>query len=195
MKKLAVLMLVFTTIFFMSTSVYAAGAGIGKGSTELFLNGNLIHTDTKTGGDTTKIDQFSYLVGGGYFLTDGLQVGLSHLGTVIEAKNGGKITLSILTFDAFAKYYFYSKGQTVVPYVGIQGGWVSLKAEGEFGGASGEYSKGVGSYGAMGGLKFFLTENVTFNTELNYRHYDFTVEDTTVKVDQTALLLGFSFYF
>jgi outer membrane protein W len=191
MKKLAVLMLVFTTIFFMSTSVYAAGGGIGKGSTEVYLSGNLIHSEVKVEDTKAKVDQISYLVGAGYFLTDAIQVGLSHLGSITEGKNGESAKLTTMTYDLFAKYYFYSKGQTFAPYVGIQGGWVQY----DLNVGADKYSKGVGNYGAMAGLKFFLTENITFNTELNYRHFDFTVDETKVTVDQTAVLVGVSYFF
>ena len=62
----------------------------------------------------------------------------------------------------------------------------------------GESANGsAGSYGGMGGVKFFITENIAFNTELNYRQYDMKFEgvDSKVKVNNLALLFGFSVYF
>jgi outer membrane protein W len=197
MKKITISMLVLAMVFFMSASVYAAGAGIGKGSAEVLLQGTLSFTNSKADDTTVDLSQFQYVVGGGYFLTDGLQVGATHLGTVMQVKSGDvTATANMLTLDAFLKYYFYSKGQTVIPYVGIQGGALYLKAKGDAGGSgTADYTQTIPSYGGMGGLKYFITENVSFNTELNYRHFQFKVDETNVKSDNISLLLGFSYYF
>jgi len=119
----------------------------------------------------------------GYFITPKLQLGISGftLGGTDYSSDGVFGTV---------KYHFYSKGQTVVPYIGAQAGMFAI-------------SNGVSytsfSYGGMGGLKFFVREDTSINLEANYLRYSSEVQvgRATIEQDtsQLQLLVGLSFYF
>lgn len=192
MKKLSILCLMIAASIFMVTNVYAAGAQIGKGSSEVF--GMLSYTNTvsktESSDDKNTTNTALYTVGYGYFVTDRVQLGISHLGILAKSdSDSSSDTLSILGFDGFVKYHFLDKGATLVPYVGLQAGYLSAKYNDDKGDAM--------TYGAMGGLKYFVSENVTLNTELNYRHYDLKSRssDDKAKSDTIGVLIGFSVYF
>lgn len=198
MRKCIVLLFVVAMTFCMQSSALAAGAGIGAGSSEVGVQSSLMFTTTKPeGGGETKDTTTMFLANYGYFITDGLQVGGSLLtsGTSSEDIYGTETSSVTTGFDAFAKYHFYRKGQTVVPYVGAQLGVVGVSMDSGYGEATGSAL----SYGGMGGVKFFMSEKTSLNLELNYRHYDIDMDydgyTSKSKTDSTALLIGFSVYF
>jgi opacity protein-like surface antigen len=194
MKKTIIQFVIIAVSIFMVTSAYAAGAGIGQGSNEFFGQAQLANTkSTPEGGSSTTTTTALYTVGYGRFITDPIQLGISHTGVIYSTDNSDS---GIMIFDGFAKYHFYSKGQTVVPYVGIQLGFVGLSSSS----SGGSDTSGTGfSYGGMGGIKFFLSENFAVNTELNYRHSSMTItagnSDYTSTEDALTALLGFAIYF
>lgn len=199
MKKLSVVCLMVVASIFMVTHVYAAGAGIGAGSNEAFGQAQIQNVSSKTKGspNTNTTTMAIYTVGYGRFITDALQLGVSHIGIIGNTDDGAgsKNTAAVYGIDGFAKYHFYTKGQTVVPYVGLQVGYLGLTANS---GGGGPDSTGSSvSYGGMGGLKFFLSENFAITTELNYRRYEMKMspgndESTS---DQISFLVGFAVYF
>lgn len=194
MRKLGLLLLLVALMFAYSNE--AAAAGIQKGASEFSANGSLSQLTAKT--DDYKITENATLamLGYNYFLTDQVSAGVNllYIGIKDKDNDGSTSSTSVPGIDLNAKYHFiFSKSQTVVPYLGLQGGWIkmSLKSDGD------SISGSAGSYGGMGGVKFFITENLSFNTELNYRRYDmkFSGVESKVKVNNLALLFGFSVYF
>lgn len=195
MKKFVVVMCMLAVTFFICSNAESAGAGIGQGSSELGVFGSLSHQtmNIKEEGDTDKIttNVLMGVVNYGYFLTDKVQLGGTVLYMGTNSKDGGEDSLHIWGLDLVGKYHFYSKGQSVVPYMGIQAGILNIGFKGD------EYddSSTSFSYGAMGGLKYFITENTSFNTELNYRRYKMDFEDSKATINNLSLLIGFSVYF
>jgi opacity protein-like surface antigen len=200
MKKLSILCLMIAASIFMATSVYAAGSKVGQGSSEAFGQLTFSNKTTKpdTGDSKTTIKSAIYTIGYGYFLTDQIQLGVAHMGSLFKISEDSSSSdgeLSIYGIDAFAKYHFMTKGATLVPYLGIQGGWIRSKMSISTDGGGGDTSANAFSYGAMGGLKYFVSDNVSINTELNYRHYDLKFDDYKMKTDDISVLIGFSVYF
>ncbi len=193
MKKLLVISLMIAASICMATSVYAANPQIGAGSNEAFGQLTFRYTSTTPdgGGDSTTNSSSTIVAGYGRFVTDQLQLGITFMGDLSEA-SGSSDTTGTTGADIFAKYHFMSKGQVFVPYLGIQGGYINI----EMGKGS---SASAGSYGVMGGFKYFLTDNIAFNTELNYRHYQMDFSSGAFQSKSTTedlqLLLGFAYYF
>lgn len=175
MKRLLTFMVIFASILFVYSNAESAVAGIGEGSQEIGGMATLMNTSAAGTTTSTTIFMGSYA----YFFTDNIQAGGSLL--TVGAKSDD-IEASITGIDLFGKYYFYQKGQEIIPWVGIQAGNINFKA--------GSTSSSATSYGLMGGGKYFVSENVSANAELNYRSY--TIESVTTTT--TALLFGFSVY-
>lgn len=195
MKKIGLTILILSITLFLGTNVFAAGAGIHQGSSELVFQGSLGYTNASTsgGGGDLNTKAADYQVGYGYFITDAIQLGAFHTGRYQLQSASGQSDNKFSNFglDLSAKYHFYSKGATLVPYLGLQGGVVNVSIDS--GGSSS--SSNNFSYGGMGGLKFFFSENFSFNTELNYRRYKNTFSNVDVTNDDFRLFLGFSYYF
>lgn len=193
MRKLGLLLLLVAVMFAYSNE--ASAAGIQKGASEISAFGSLSRMTTKVDDykDTTHTN--IGMLGYSYFLTDQISAGANLLLIGMKSKDseGSTSSAGITGIDLNAKYHFFSKGQTVVPYLGLQGGLMrmSLKSDGD------SLSGRAPSYGGMGGVKFFITENIAFNTELNYRRYSikFSGYESKAKINNLSLLLGFSVYF
>lgn len=188
MKKFLIVMCLLTATFFICSNADSAGAGIGKGTNELSGFGSLSSMKAEGDGESITVDTTLFLVGFGQFVTNEVQVGgsLVRLASTIKSE-GTKEEASATGLDLYGKYHFYEKGQPAVPYVGLQLGYMNMTSDDSSGGAI--------SYGAMGGLKYFITENTSFNTELNYRHYNMDFEGSSVGMNNLSLLFGFSYYF
>ena len=150
-------------------------AGTEAGMMELGLQGS--YTQTKIGDEDFKfyLGFFNF----GYFITPQIEVGVMGL-------FGGNIngeTERIYAGYADARYNFsYNKAQTVVPYLGIQAG-IAGSANGS--------SESAFAYGALGGIKFFVTERASLNLGVNWAHTK--IADTDV--DTFTGTIGVSFYF
>ncbi len=79
--------------------------------------------------------------------------------------------------------YYFNTGGIYVPYVGAHLGVVRQELMDN---KSTEFS-----YGAQAGVKFFVSENISWNAEVDYSQYK-SDEDTT---KTTSLLAGLSYYF
>ncbi len=150
-------------------------AGTDAGMMELGLQGS--YTQTKIDDEDFKfyLGYFNF----GYFLTPQLQLGA--LGMFGGNINGE--TNRIYGISADFRYNFsYDKAQTVVPYLGIQAG-VSGISDGT--------NESAFAYGAMGGIKFFVTERASLNFGVNWVRT--RIEDTDI--DTFMGSVGFSVYF
>jgi len=200
MKKFLILIVIIAVSIFMISSVYAASPQVGKGSNEAFGQITFRNTSSKSDGssNTSTNKTASVVAGFGRFVTDQVQLGISLMGDLSQSDSGTTSSESksqLYGADLFAKYHFMSKGQVFVPYLGIQGGYIKMLS-----GSAGSDSSGTAaSYGAMGGVKYFITDNLAANAELNYRHYqmDFNSGSFTSKTttDDIQALLGFAYFF
>jgi|GEM_PF-1481037 len=196
MKKfLAVIFMLAVTLIYCNNAG-AVEAGIGKGSQELAALGGFINLSGKAQGTKFTSNTTIGMVQYGYFITDQIQLGgdVLYMGGTTKVDDE-KSSSNTIGADLNAKYHFISKGQSIVPYLGIQAGYLDLSAKSDSDKADGN----AFSYGGMGGVKFFITEKTSFNAEVNYRRYRLDVTSSGTKVgadiNQLMLLLGFSVYF
>ena len=154
----------------------SASAAIKEGTKEVSAFAALSTTDPEVGDSTTQlILQFA----GGVFTTPNNQVGGSF--TQITAESGG-FDATIRIIGGFFKYHV-NPDQDTVPYLGAQAGMTFIEA--------GEFSDSAFSYGGMAGAKFFVSEDLSYNAELNLLITTIDDQDYT----QTTFQVGMSYYF
>jgi hypothetical protein len=157
---------------------------VDKGQTEVNLFGSVMSTkDEAAGSKATNMTLVR--VGAGHFLKDFLSVGADAM--VVYSKSGGTSSSTTTVFNVNSKIHIMPS-KPVVPYAGIQLGVLGTD--------SGSSSSTGYNFGAMAGINFFVSENASFNIELNGRH-DTLKPDAgkDTKQDTVALLLGLSYYF
>lgn len=207
------------TLFSLTYSA-AQAANISKGVSELSGDLNLTY-DYQTQGaavssqygniNESKTDTLGGIVrlGYGYFITDNVQLGANVSENISSTKpyTGGNpeaFTTNIYqsSLDATAKYHFLQltkKSIPLVPYVGAQAGYVhvTVKRKNDFNKKQETYNADSIGYGGMAGVKFFFTESLALNAELNYKHFDVELLKGLPKLkhDQISGLLGLSYYF
>ena len=119
----------------------------------------------------------------GYFVTKALQVGGSV--TTMTVSAGGS-DAGQTYMEGFVKYHF-NTDEKAVPYVGAMLGTVTLYAEGESGSGM--------TFGAMAGLKYFVSPDLSINGEYNIRHYSVSIASTDIDVTASTAMVGMSYYF
>lgn len=143
-----------------------------EGQKAISANANLNWVDT--GDDTT--DYQILTVGFSYFPKD-----------FLEAK-GGLMILNAEDFTAYSllaqcNYLFFKPDTVIVPYAGVQLGFSGYDYDGD--------DDTAVSYGLQGGAKYFLSEDLSVNAELNYLVTNVDPDD----VKNTSVLIGLSYYF
>lgn len=124
-------------------------------------------------------------LGFSYYPKDFLETKVGLLGMKIDS---GDFDTTIYSLSGVVNYNFFRSGAVVVPYIGAQLGLAGYD--------SGEYDDTSFSYGGQGGVKFFLSEDLSLNVELNYLITNISDDEgEDVDVKNTSLLLGFSYYF
>lgn len=202
MKKISVLFFA-VLMMFASTTVFAEPK-IGQGASELGLFTSIGAGESSVSGSTkkNKSTDLTLDVRYSYFVTDGFQIGvqLNGMGTTSWTETNGKkdsnsestSTTTFIYLDA--KYNFYSKGWTTIPYIGLGIGQASTK----FQSAGSPESTGSGTATAvMLGLKNFITDTTSLNIELKGDSFKYTPSGANVQYtsSNTTLLLGLSAYF
>lgn len=169
----------------LSTSAFALSKGQSELNVYLSLGST---TTTPDGGDSSTDTNFNTRIGYGYFFTDSLSVGadVDYSYDKPEVGDESNTLYALVT----AKYHFAPKN-VVVPYVGLQlGGFASEQ---------GNMSTDGVAYGALGGVKFFLTENASLNAELNALGMTVSASGGGFSYDATMTnikgLIGLSYYF
>jgi opacity protein-like surface antigen len=154
-----------------------ASAAVKEGDKEISVYGSYqtIKVDLP---DTPAINVITTQLSGGFFVSNAAQVG----GSWIQQSTSNGETFTIRTIGGFFKYHFNTQA-TTVPYVGAQVGQSTVEALGE--------SESATSYGPLGGIKFFLSENLSINPEASMT---FT-KILDVNVTITTLQIGMSYYF
>ena len=184
--------LIFTVIavlaivpFVWAKNTYAVESMKGKGSLAASLSYQ--HQETSFGDSDSETDTTSLMGSLGYFLSDHLEVNFAPMIMILDPDQGDKYTL--YSYFGNLKVNFYQKGWIAVPYVGVQAGVTGYE--------SGDDDDSSFSYGALGGIKLFVTEDVSLNLELNYLHTTFDADDggDDTDLDVTSFFVGFSWYF
>ena len=180
----------------------ARAANIQEGRMELAADANVSFEHSEVPLSSTNTTSGTIRVRGDYYMKNNISLGGAVFNTISKTKTTDQDTSNsnIFGLDGVAKYHFapeywkkHSVLQNLVPYIGPQAGWVSVFQQQKD-------QKNTGntfSYGVLGGTQYFITENVSLNGELNYRHYkvSFGSNMPTTTYDVTKLLFGFSVYF
>jgi len=186
MKKI----IIFVLIIILS-NIGVSYAQVKKGTKEIGAAGTLSFIEN--------FNFYTFVTTFGYFVTPKIQLGLTGIG--VESSSEEDIDMKTYSLGLHMKYHFYKEGQIVVPYLGGQAGiktYPKINVEIEMYNdevTETKTSTETGTsffWGGIGGLKFFLTENISFNLEANYQNV--TDEDSDV-TDVLQLLFGFSTYF
>jgi len=134
----------------------------------------------------------------GYFLTDHIEINFSP--TIAHADAEGT-EANLNNYFGNIKYNFYGNHWQALPYVGLQGGLT--KAHIEYQSAEVDpitalsvettesYDDTSLSFGFMGGIKVFLSENLSLDVEYNWLYSPDLVADLTM----TTVYVGLKWYF
>ena len=156
-----------------------------KGSWSLGLYSALNHSEIETmNGDTYDSDSKILNASLGYFLTDHIEISFSP--TYATNKTEGA-EMTLYNYFGSLKYNFYGKGWQAVPYIGFQAGMTGVDIEYE----DDSYDDTDYSFGFMGGLKAFLTENLSLDIEYNWLYTPDLMADLTM----STVFIGFTWYF
>lgn len=208
MKKVFFAVLVVALAFTCGTA-FAAGNKIQAGSSEFAIFTGIDSSESSASGSQTKnIDETTSLdLRYGYFLTDGLQLGVSYMGQMSKSwsetngtKDANSESESQVTFLYLdLKYNFvWDRAQVFVPYLGVGVGSASTKFTYQDIAGNTQTSTGSGTATAvMGGVKYFVTENASVNAELRVDSFTYTPSGSAVEytTDTTGINFGLSVYF
>jgi opacity protein-like surface antigen len=169
--------------FVWANNAYAVESLKGKGSLAGLVSfQNLEYSN----GYDSEIDMTNIQAAIGHFFTDNLEVNFAPMIMRIEPEGADDVLL--YNYFVNLKYNFYQEGATTIPYLGVQTGITGYEAAGD--------DDSDLSYGAMGGVKFFVSEEVSVNLELNYLKTTFDADvGGDIDLDVTSLFVGLSWYF
>lgn len=119
----------------------------------------------------------------GVFTTNQLQFGAALMQQTVstDTEDSGAQFL-----EGFVKFHFNPDTDTV-PYVGAVLGTVTVY--------SGNDSASGMTWGAMAGVKFFVSEDLSVNAEYNIRNFTISFGDVEYTSTTGTALLGLSYYF
>ena len=153
-------------------------AKIEKGDQEVAVDGSI--TSFETGSSETGLVNIG--VSYGVFFTDAWQIGIS--GDFLRTVTRQMATIKT-SVNGFAKYHFCTE-TNVVPYLGVQAGFTNTDYD-----YTDIKSTSSASFGGMGGIKWFIKENISFYTELNFSKQTGESSETTTSQG----LFGLAIYF
>jgi opacity protein-like surface antigen len=152
-----------------------ASAAVKEGDKEISVYGAVTSIDVE-GFNVTLV---TVQLAGGVFINDSAQLGGS---ITTQSSDAEGETSTSRTLAGFFKFHFNTK-ETTVPYVGFQAGQTTV----EFG----SDSESAVSYGPLAGIKFFVSENLSVNPEVDYIKTKILEVDVTITIVQ----VGLSYYF
>jgi len=169
-----VMMLAFS--LFCAGNSYAVEIESMQGKQFVSVFGNI---NNSSAGD---VDVTMTMIGGTYgkFFTENMEGNGTLILMGVDADGDEATMYSIL---GRFNYNFYQSGLTYIRYAGVTLGYTSA----EFG----DDSDSSLSYGVQGGIKYFMSEETSFNFEAGYLHSEIESED----VDSIILSVGISYYF
>lgn len=166
-----------------------AWAATKEGDKEVAAYASISNTEASVdGGDTTTITVTTLQGSFGYFQTKSLQIGAAVLqqNSSISIPGTDTQTNGVTFLEGFVKYHFNPDTDTV-PYVGAMVGTVSVNAGSESGSGT--------TIGAMAGVKFFMSADLSVNGEYSIRNYTVSIAGVDASSTTGTLSLGLSYYF
>jgi len=154
-------------------------AGTKAGQSEVQVQGALQNVSYADNDSSELTVQLVY----NKFIRDEVSVGCTFRPTMQKTDDQTTRQLFLL---GRGDYYFAAKS-TYVPYAGAHLGFINYDR--------GEYSKTVFTYGLQGGWKFFVSENISWNLELDYSLYSAETDVGSKDVKVISALAGMSYYF
>ncbi|GEN74731.1 outer membrane beta-barrel protein [Chryseobacterium hagamense] len=204
MKKL--LLAGAVALFGLSNAQMTKGDWVISGNTGLGFNTQ--SSKMKANGqseDGPKISRFSVTPSVGYFVIDGLAVGID-LGfdSTTQKQDGSKVTLSTFSVMPTATYYFNTGGK-FFPFIGAGIGYGSTKTKYNIANAvydpilfSGDATEDGLAWKAKGGVTYMATQSLGINLGLGFDQYytKDTYYNTEVKTTRSnfGVNLGFSYF-
>ena len=191
-RKLIILCCVgmLTIIMLSKTNNAYAIEGL-KGNWSLGIYAALNNSTVETlGSDTYESNSTIVNASLGYFLTDHVELNFS---PTMARNKTESFEMSFNNYFGNVKYNFYGSNWQAVPYIGLQGGVtkIDLKYEDENPDNSVSYDDTSYSFGFMGGIKVFLTENLSLDVEYNWLWSPDIIADLTM----STVFVGFKWYF
>ncbi len=172
MRSMKVFVLAAGLLLAVAGSSYA---GTEAGMMELGLQGS--YTQTKIDDEDFKF--YLGFVNFGYFFTPQLELGAMGM---FAGNINGETNRIYAGYADFRYNFSYDKAQTVVPYLGVQAGIAGM-ADGT--------SESAFAYGALGGVRFFVTERASLNLGVNWVRTKIGDND----IDTFTGTVGLSFFF
>jgi hypothetical protein len=153
MKKLSIVVAASLLVALAGSTCFAA---VNAGENEVSISGSYRSVKMEGSSDTTDT---TFIRGGmGHYLSDNFSIG-GDLMYINSSSGTASSDSTTLVANVNARFYLAPKS-TVIPYIGAQLGYQGTD--------SGPYTLTGYNYGAMGGIKFFMSENASFDVELNY---------------------------
>ncbi len=128
-------------------------------------------------GDATTVIMFQPSFG--YFVMDGLEVGVNPLSITSMSQNSN--TLTNIGFWAFGAYHFTDMGSTY-PYLQALLGYTSV--------SDGDNTASGLSYGVGAGAKFEIAGGLLLDANLNYRFYTYNPDGADKRWGNNVLTIG-----
>lgn len=200
--------LLFLSLFFMCNVAIAAESDQGASQTSPYYKSGdkelgfraswtYINSKQETAGTTkTNNDNAGYLdFGVSYYITDNVSIGTNLIGFYVPGSSTytSGSDLTILGLEPNIEYNF-QKWTTIIPYVGLHGGYAHFYRTG--------YNSDAWLWGGHAGLKFPITKNVYFDTQFKYTHLDPNTNSTfeatyadIKRMDMYQILLGLKIKF
>jgi opacity protein-like surface antigen len=154
-------------------------AGTKEGQSEIQVQGSLQNVSYADNDQTELTIQLVY----NRFMRDDLSLGCTFRPSLSKSDDTENQQLFLL---GRGDYYFTPQTK-YVPYAGAHLGLINYT----FDSGDSSSSETAFTYGLQGGWKFFISENMSWNLELDLSLYSAEDEDITV----TSLLAGMSYYF
>ncbi len=184
MKKLAV---VAAVVAMCVVSGVVARAGVEQGMNEVSVLGDIHRVSQNSDARATVSAAVTY----NRYLLDNVSVGadLKFISAQVNTADSDAFSedMTAIYLMGRSDYYFTPENE-VVPYVGLRLGMVNY--------SMGSDSWATFAYGAQGGMKWFVVENVSVNFELSYTA--FTLTDAGLEDDSMGDLgiqIGASLFF
>lgn len=191
MKKKILGLACCTMLLSISSVVYGAegtngiaeqGQYFSKGDTELGFHGSYNSFRADVDNESTNINFYYANLGASHFLTDNFSVGINSVWFYIPKIESFKAYA--LGLEGNAQYYFQKINKHFVPYLGVHAGYLYGHSDADGDSGSGH----VNTYGVQAGFDVPINNNVFFDTQLKWTHYNLPWDD--VDLSETQILLG-----